>query len=287
MSATHSQREKMYRAYCEYFDTAEKKRRWNPFNDVAWEKMNTALNTEEDAVCLETFCGVELYVPDYTSNAFKMTRDLFGAAWFEASWGYEESKHALVYREYLIRSGLRTEEQYNAFEDHIFGKIWQLPFKTRRQMNCYGALQESATYLIYATQRDKAKENGNELLQQIYFLVSRDEAAHRGFYQKILQFELHEDPEGAMEDLAHVVFNFYMPGIGLIPEYDERLKISGVGVTPQYFLQHGVFPLLKALGTSRAELIKAYRRKQNREAAKPTEELPAAKPSLEAAQLAA
>lgn len=287
MSATLSQREKMYRAYCEYFDTAEKKRRWNPFSDVPWEKMNHALNTEEDGVCLETFCGVELYVPDYTSNAFNMTRDLFGAAWFEASWGYEESKHALVYREYLIRSGLRTEEQYNAFEDNIFGKVWQLPFHTRRQMNCYGALQESATYLIYATQRDKAKANGNELLERIYFLVSRDEAAHRGFYQKILQFELQEDPEGAMEDLAHVVFNFYMPGLGLIPEYDERLKVTGVGITPQYFLQYGVFPLLKALGTSRAELMKAYRRKQDRQAIKPTEEFPAVKSTLESVALAA
>jgi acyl-[acyl-carrier-protein] desaturase len=157
MSASLSQREKMYRAYCEFFDTAEKKRRWNPFSDVPWDKMKTSLNTEEDAICLETFCGVELYVPDYTSNAFKLTRDLFGAGWFEASWGYEESKHGLVYREYLVRSGLRTEEQYLDFESKIFGKVWQLPFQTRRQMNCYGALQESATYLIYAAQRDKAK----------------------------------------------------------------------------------------------------------------------------------
>jgi acyl-[acyl-carrier-protein] desaturase len=262
MSATLTQREKMYRAYCEFFDTGEKKRRWNPFSDIPWEKLNPALNTEEDAVCLETFCGVELYVPDYTENGFRLTRDLFGAAWFEATWGYEESKHALAYREYLIRSGLRTEEQYNAFEDKIFGKVWKLPFPTRRQVNCYGALQESATYLIYATQREKAKQNGNEVLEKIYFLISRDEAAHRGFYQKVLQFELEEDYEGALADLATVVFNFQMPGVGLIPEYEERLKVMGVGISPQYFLQHGVFPLLRALGTSRAELTKAYRRAQ-------------------------
>jgi len=268
MGATLSQREKIYRAYCEFFDTADKKRRWNPFNDIPWEKINPALNTEDDAICLETFCGVELYVPDYTSNAFNLTRTMFGAAWFEASWGYEESKHALAYREYLIRSGLRTEEQYNAFEDKIFGKVWKLPFQTRRQMNCYGALQESATYLIYSTQREKAKLNGNETLEKIYFLISRDEAAHRGFYQKILQFEMEEDREGAMADLANVVFNFQMPGVGLIPEYDERLRVLGVGISPQYFLQHGVFPLLRALGTSRAELIKAYRRAQAEQGAK-------------------
>jgi acyl-[acyl-carrier-protein] desaturase len=262
MSATLSQRERMYRAYVEFFDTGEKKRRWNPFSDIPWERINPALNDEVDAVCLETFCGVELYVPDYTSNAFNLTRNLFGAAWFEATWGYEESKHALAYREYLIRSGLRTEEQYAEFEGKILGKVWQLPFTTRRQMNCYGALQESATYLIYAAQREKAKQNGNEVLEKIYFLISRDEAAHRGFYQKIMQFELEDDPEGALEDLAHVVFNFKMPGINLIPEYDDRLQVEGVGISPQYFLQHGVFPLLKALGTDRSQLMKAYRRSQ-------------------------
>ncbi|HEY7182554.1 MAG TPA: acyl-ACP desaturase [Blastocatellia bacterium] len=274
MGATLTQREKIYRAYCEFFDTADKKRRWNPFNDIPWDKINPALNTEDDAICLETFCGVELYVPDYTSNAFNLTRNLFGAAWFEASWGYEESRHALAYREYLIRSGLRTEEQYNAFEDQIFGKVWKLPFQTRRQMNCYGALQESATYLIYATQREKARRNGNEVLDKIYFLISRDEAAHRGFYQKLLQFELEEDREGALEDLAMVAFNFQMPGVGLIPEYDERLKILGVGISPQYFLQHGVFPLLRAVGTSRAELVKAGRRARAKDVAPVEQDAP-------------
>lgn len=267
MGATLTQREKIYRAYCEFFNTADKKRRWNPFNDIPWEKINPTLNTEDDAICLETFCGVELYVPDYTSNAFNLTRNLFGAAWFEASWGYEESRHALAYREYLIRSGLRTEEQYNAFEDKIFSKVWKLPFQTRRQMNCYGALQESATYLIYASQREKARRNGNEVLDKIYFLISRDEAAHRGFYQKLLQFELEEDREGALEDLAKVAFNFQMPGVGLIPEYDERLKVLGVGLSPQYFLQHGIFPLLRAVGTDRAELIKASRRARAKDVA--------------------
>jgi acyl-[acyl-carrier-protein] desaturase len=272
MSATLSQREKMYRAYCEFFDTAEKKRRWNPFSDVPWEKLNPSLNTEEDAICLETFCGVELYVPDYTANAFNLTRDIFGAGWFEASWGYEESKHGLAYREYLVRSGLRTEDQYLEFESKIFGKVWKPLFHTRRQMNCYGALQESATYLIYATQREKARQNGNEVLEKIYFLVSRDEAAHRGFYQKILQFELEEDYEGAMADLAHVVFNFQMPGVGLIPEYEDRLKVDGVGISSQYFLQHGIFPLLRALGTSRSELVKYYRRTKTEKVAQPSTE---------------
>jgi acyl-[acyl-carrier-protein] desaturase len=104
-------------------------------------------------------------------------------------------------------------------------------------------------------------------LDKIYFLISRDEAAHRGFYQKLLQFELEEDREGALEDLAKVAFNFVMPGVGLIPEYEERLNVLGVGISPQYFLQHGIFPLLRAVGTNRAELIKATRRAKEKESA--------------------
>ncbi|QQS46339.1 MAG: acyl-ACP desaturase [Acidobacteriota bacterium] len=262
MSASLSQRERMYRAYQDFFVTGEKKRRWNPFSDIPWEKVRQDKVTEDDAICLETFCGVELYVPDYTANGLNMTRAIFGAAWFEACWGYEESKHSLAYRTYLIESGLRTEEQYAEFERKIFGKVWKLPFNTWRQMTIYGALQESATYLIYRTQLEKAKEIGNKVLEKIYYLISRDEAAHRGFYQKVLGYELEEDRKGTLDDLAHVVFNFEMPGVGLIPEYEDRLKINGVGISPQHFLQHAVFPLLRNVGTSRSELIKIYRQKK-------------------------
>jgi acyl-[acyl-carrier-protein] desaturase len=256
MGASLTHQEKMYRAYMEFFDVAERKRRWHPLNDIPWEKLELAKNTEEKAICVETFCGVELYVPDYTSNGFNLTRTIFGHAWFQANWGYEESKHGLTFREYLIRSGLRTEAEYAEFEQQIFAKVWNLPFHTRRQMTCYGALQESATFLIYRAQLAKAQQEQDDVLEKIYFYVSRDEAAHMGFYIKVLQFELEEDREGTLADLAHVVYHFKMPGVGLIPEYDQRLGVDGVGINSQQFLQRGIFPLLKAVGTSRQELVR-------------------------------
>lgn len=262
VSLTH--REKMYRAYMEFFDIAERKRRWHPINDIPWEKLDPSKNTEEKAICTETFCGVELYVPDYTANGFNLTRSIFGHAWFQANWGYEESKHGLSFREYLIRSGLRTPEQYAEFEQKIFAQAWNLPFHTRRQMTCYGALQESATFLIYRDQLKKARQEGDEVLEKIYFYVSRDEAAHMGFYIKVLQLELEDDREGTLEDLAHVVYHFQMPGVGLIPEYDQRLGVDGVGISSQQFLQKGIFPLLKAVGTSRRELVKLLHKKKTR-----------------------
>lgn len=257
MAAPLALKEKTYRAYMEFFETSERKRRWNPFNDVPWDDLTRFENTEDDAICAETFCGVELYVPDYTANGFNLTRPIFGHAWFQASWGFEESRHAVTFREYLVRSGLRSPEQYQAFEDAILSKTWSLPFATRRQMSCYGALQEAATYLIYRAQRENAQERGHQLLERLYFFISRDEAAHMGFYRTLLKFELAEDRPGTLSDLAHVIKYFEMPGVKLVPEFERRIQVKGVALPSKYFLEHGVLATLKAIGVTRIELLRA------------------------------
>jgi acyl-[acyl-carrier-protein] desaturase len=247
-------RDKIYRAYLEFFEVAERKRRWNMFDDIPWDALDGSRNSEGQATCVETFCAEELYLPDYSAEGISLTRSMFGAAWFQTCWSYEESKHALVFREYLTRSGLRSEAQFAAFEDSIFARRWSLPFCTRRQMACYGALQEVATYLAYKAQKDKAVSEGDAVLEAIFFCVARDEAAHAGFYRTTIELELAEDRAGTLADLAYVIAHFKMPGDGLIPDYQERLRTSGAGITPRTFLEHGLLPTLKTLGTSRAEL---------------------------------
>ena len=74
MSVDYVRTERMYRAYMEFFEIAEKKRRWNIWDDIPWEKLKPELNDEADAIRVETFCGVELYVPDYTAHGFNMSR---------------------------------------------------------------------------------------------------------------------------------------------------------------------------------------------------------------------
>ena len=110
------------------------------------------------------------------------------------------------------------------------------------------------------------KNEGSEVLERIFFLVARDEAAHMGFYRKLMKFEYADDPVGTMEDIAHVVYHFQIPGVGLIPEYDERLKVEGVAISHQHFLQYGIFPTLKYMGITRPELVKGLRKKQLQEA---------------------
>src|SRR5271166_5941953 len=250
-------KEKFYRAYMDFFEVAERKRRWNLFEDVPWDKIAPGDNSEERAIRIETYCAEEMYLPDYTAASNELLRGVFGLAWFQSAWSYEESRHGLVFREYLLRSGLRSQEQFDKFESDVFSRSWKVPFATRRQMACYGALQESATYLAYRAQKDRAELEEDPTLEAIFFLVSRDEAAHAGFYRAMIEIEMDQDRVGTLADLARVLANFKMPGDGLIPNYREHLRIGGGGITARAFLTRAVFPLLKQLGTTRDELKSA------------------------------
>ncbi len=247
-------RNQMYRVYLDFLETAEKKRHWNIFNDVPWERLETSKATENCAQCVEIFCAEELYVPDYSSNGLELVRSRFGMAWFQTCWAFEESRHGLVFREYLTRSGLRSEAHVEALEASVCAKAWKLPFQTPRQMACYGALQEGATYVAYRRQRDQARSANDRVLEAIFHLVGRDEAAHGGFYRAIIELELAQDRAATIADLAEVISNFKMPGDGLIANYQQRLRACGAGISARAFVEHVVWPLLVTLQISRQEL---------------------------------
>ncbi len=272
-------KERMYREYMDFFDRAEKQRRWHPLNDIDWDWLENAKNSQDArnkegvandenvATCLETFCAVELFIPDYTMAGLNMARDFFGQSWFHLAWGYEESKHSLCFRNYLTQSGLRTEQQYQDFEDKVLEKVWTKPFETYRQMACYGALQEAATFLIYLSQRKHYEQTDNPLLTQIFNYIARDEAAHTSLYRKFLEFEFEEDREGTEEDLAYVISHFEMPGVNLVPDFEVRLQSQGVGISSQYFMEQGIMPTLKRFGMNRRSMTKALHRRRQKIAA--------------------
>jgi acyl-[acyl-carrier-protein] desaturase len=257
---------RMYQEYTTFFQKAERERRWNPFEDIPWDKVNK--NASEDlALCAETFCGVEMYLPDYVAGGINVVRKSFGQAWFQANWAYEESKHALVLTEYLLRSGKRTDEQMVDFQNRIFDKVWDRPFETPRRMTLYGVIQEMATFVIYIKQRDRAIAEKCEALHKIYDLIARDEIAHCRFYQTVVKVLLEEDREGTLADFAHVSANFEMPGVALVPNYDGRVEVMrSAGIDRAVFLQKVYFPILKYLGITRHELLHASKSHQ------PTEE---------------
>ena len=109
-------REQRYRICLDFLETAENKRRWNIFNDIPWDKLDASKATDEVVQRVEIFCAEEMYVPDYSSKGLTLTRASFGPKWFQIRWAYEESNHGLAFREYLTRSGLRSEAEFEALE---------------------------------------------------------------------------------------------------------------------------------------------------------------------------
>ncbi|AUX21759.1 acyl-ACP desaturase [Sorangium cellulosum] len=251
--------EKIFREYMTFFEKAERERRWNVFQDIPWDRVNPGAS-EELALCAETFCSVEMYLPDYVANGINLVRSYFGQAWFQANWAYEESKHSLTLMQYLLRSGKRTEEQLSDLQHRILGKQWNLPFHTPRQMTFYGCVQEMATFVIYVKHRERAGAENDECLRTIYDFIARDEIAHCRFYQSVIKVLLEEDRAGTLADMAHVFANFEMPGVGLVPDYDARiLKMREAGIDRGVFIQKVYMPILKYLGVSRHEMLTAQR----------------------------
>lgn len=253
--------EKLYAQYMEFFEKAERERRWNVFDDIPWDEANPEAS-DDLALCAETFASVEMFLPDYTAGGLNVVRDYFGRAWFQANWGYEESKHSLALGEWLVRSGKRSKDEWFDLQESLLQmRKWQPLFTTARQMTAYGMIQEQATFLIYVKHRERARQENDACLAKIYDYVARDERAHSKFYQDVIKVLMEEDREGTLVDIAHVLANFKMPGVDLVPDYDERiLKMRDAGIDRNVFIRKIYLPVLKYLGVSRHEMLAAQRK---------------------------
>src|SRR5829696_7536955 len=145
-------RRKVYAAYRAYFDLAERKRRWNVRDDIPWDQCNGGIDPAVADV-VQTFCMVELYLPDYLSKQLPQVRDNRGRAWMLANWGYEESKHSMALEDWLVRSGHRTENQMAQITDGVLEREWQLRYNDPLASVIYTTFQESATKLHYRNRR--------------------------------------------------------------------------------------------------------------------------------------
>lgn len=258
MSASRALREEFHREYMTFFERAERTRRWSLFDDVPWDRLDEAPKDARLALCAETFCGVELHLPDYLRNHLELLEGDYSRAWFAASWGYEEGKHSLVLREYLSRSGQRTEAQLHDYAEQTLAREYTAPYDTARQATLYGALQELITFVIYSKQRQSAQRVGDPVLAEIYRLIGRDEMAHSRFYQRMLALHLDYDRPGTIADLAHVMRTFRMPAHDLLPDYEDRITVMRTaGIDAGVFFTEAVQPLLNAVGVTRQELFSA------------------------------
>ncbi|MBY0232283.1 MAG: acyl-ACP desaturase [Gemmataceae bacterium] len=252
----------IYRLFREYFDQAERKRRWSMKDDVPWDSVSSGLNPAISDV-VETFCAVELFLPDYLAKTIPGVRAMRGRAWFFANWGYEESKHSMVLEDWLLRSKARTDEQMADLHKDVVAHEWQVPYDDNRIMVCYTLVQELATWLHYVQLRKIVEaEGGCPALQRILTLVSVDERAHYDFFRRMVGIYLDFDREGTIEALRQVVNSFAMPSIHLLT--DSKARIAAVRdmfiFDDHIYMDHVVAPVLKHLGLTRQDLRRKVRR---------------------------
>jgi acyl-[acyl-carrier-protein] desaturase len=247
-----------YENYLKFFKTAEERRRWDIERDIPWDKTNPE-SSELTADIVQSFSAVEMFLPDYTSKMMEMIRRSRGRAWFQANWGYEESKHSMVLEEWLIRSGKRTEEQLVEFERTLLGAEWEPPFWHPRQMIIYTMIQELATGLNYTNLRRRAEEEGDHALIRLLKWISADEMAHYNFFRKGVKAYLALEPEATIADLKYVFDNFQMPAHYQIPDWEKRgPQIEEAGIYgPRIYLQKVRIPILEDLGVTRRQLKEA------------------------------
>lgn len=247
-------RARIYRAYRDYFDKAERKRRWNVREDIPWDQCNPGIDPAVADV-VQTFCMVELYLPDYLSKQLPQVRDNRGRAWMLANWGYEESKHSMALEDWLVRSGHRTEHQMAQVADGVLEREWQLRYNDPLASVIYTMFQELATKLHYRNLR--AVAGGRcPALDKVLDLVMIDEAAHAQFFRQLVGIYLEADREATLEQFRTVANTFSMPADSLLA--DGRQRVAAVKALKifdeQVFFNEVFTPLLQKLGLTRADL---------------------------------
>jgi acyl-[acyl-carrier-protein] desaturase len=194
----------LWRIYRDFFDMAERNRRWRVREDIPWDQCNPNLDPAIGDV-IETFCGVELYLPDYVGKVLPLVRNSRGRTWFYANWGYEESKHSLVLGDWLLRSRQRSDEQMADMEQKVFEREWNLPQENPLGMLAYAMVQEHATFLNYRNLKQRIRSKGGDpALEKILTLVSVDEAAHFNLFRSLFEVFLRADRDSAIAALRPI-----------------------------------------------------------------------------------
>ena len=255
---------RIYRQFRDYFDRAEKKRRWSLKEDVPWDHCNRSL-PPAIADVVESFCAVELYLPDYLSKLIPQVRGNHGRAWMLANWGYEECKHSMALGDWLLHSGTRSDEQMADLEGLVFSHEWDLPYDNARGMLCYTTLQELATWLHYVNLRKIVEaEGGCPALERVLQLVAIDERAHYDFFRRLVSLYLEYDRPGTLEQLRRVINTFKMPAVHMLADSRKRMEeVKELRIFDEDIFVSQVYePVLTALKVQKSEL---RRRKSPRE----------------------
>ena len=205
---------------------------------------------------VESFLAVELYLPDYVANAMRLFRPSRAQTWFYANWAYEESKHSLALGDWLLRSGMRSEEQMADLQHRVFAHDWNLPHDSPVAMLIYAMVQELATGLNYRNLRRRLGGHADPALFKLLGFLGLDEQAHHDFFYRAVRLHLGDDRAGTLGQLRRVLDTFAMPALEGLADGRRRVEaIRALGVFDhQTYYREVYHPILEALGVTRPEL---------------------------------
>lgn len=267
MIALPPEREKaMWNLFREFFDLAEKKRRWRVAEDIPWDQCNPSLDPVIADV-VETFTAVELFLPDYSAKILPKVRHIKSRSWFYANWGYEESKHSLALGDWLLKSGHRSEEYMADLEEKVFAREWNLPQDNHLGMLVYAMVQEEATFVNYRNLKERTKElGGDPALEKMMNYLAIDEKAHHAFFRDCLKQYLEFDREAVLTQLSRVMNDFQMPAIHDLLD-DSKSRIAAIGALGLFdidiYFRDVYMPVLNSLGVSRSEIRSPLKAKKS------------------------
>jgi len=250
----------LWQLYRHFFDQAERRRRWSIERDIPWNECNRGLDLVIADV-VESFCAVELYLPDYLVHAMPWSRPSRARTWFYANWGYEESKHSLALHDWLLKSGMRSEERMADLEGQIYLHPWQLPHDNVVAMLTYAMVQERATSLNYRNLRRRVRERGGDpALERLLRLLAVDEQTHYSFFLGGVRLYLAHDRAATLEQLRRVMHDFVMPAIyGLADGRQRVARINELAIfNEEVYVREVYLPILQDLRVKRPEMRAHY-----------------------------
>jgi acyl-[acyl-carrier-protein] desaturase len=255
----------LWRLYRRFFDQAERRRRWSIERDIPWDKCNRSIDPAIADV-VESFCAVELYLPDYLRHAMPWSRPSRAYTWFYANWGYEESKHSLALHDWLLKSRTRSEERLADLEGQIYQHPWQLPHDNLVAMLIYAMVQERATALNYRNLCLRSRERGvDPALECLLRLLAVDEQTHYSFFLGGVRLYLTHDRSGTLEQLRRVMHGFAMPAIHSLADGRQRVaRIKELQIfNKDIYVREVYLPILQDLRVTRREMRIPYRTRKS------------------------
>jgi hypothetical protein len=182
--------------YPELFKSFERVR-WDLDKDIDWDAFDDAKLSDEQALTIKMNAITEWAALPATEMFLRDNRADSDFCAFMSIWFYEEQKHSLVLMEYLRRfrpALVPTEAELHA----VRFEFDPAPAMETLMMHFCGEIRLNHWY------RCAAQWHTEPVIQQIYTIISRDEARHGGAYLQYMKKAIVEVGHSAKTSFAKI-----------------------------------------------------------------------------------